>query len=89
MNTPATSTGLAHAELDAVEALTALDRAWVNFLCQQMPTSHATHLWLAALTSHQWGRGHACLDIEALQSNAAGLLKLFSPSPSRMAAWSE
>ena len=74
MNTPATSTGLAHAELDAVEALTALDRAWVNFLCQQMPTSHATHLWLAALTSHQWGRGHACLDIEALQSNAAGLL---------------
>jgi exodeoxyribonuclease V alpha subunit len=31
-------------------------------------------LWLAALTSHQWGRGHACLDLATLQTQAAALL---------------
>jgi exodeoxyribonuclease V alpha subunit len=31
-------------------------------------------LWLAALASHQWGRGHACLDLATLQTEAAALL---------------
>jgi exodeoxyribonuclease V alpha subunit len=54
--------------------LTGLDVAFANYLQQQQPSDHAQHLWLAALTSHQWGRGHACLDLQALTTRAAELL---------------
>ena len=54
--------------------LTGLDMAFANFLQQQQPSDDANHLWLAALTSHQWGRGHACLDLHALSTKAAELL---------------
>ena len=54
--------------------LTGLDVAFANYLQQQQPSDDAHHLWLAALTSHQWGRGHACLDLQALSTQAAELL---------------
>ena len=66
--------GPARAVLAPAPALTPLDRAWADFLCQQIPPPCDTHIWLAALASHPWGRGHACLDIAALQNDAANLL---------------
>jgi exodeoxyribonuclease V alpha subunit len=54
--------------------LTALDVALADFLDSRMPSSDPRHRWLAALTSHQWGRGHACLDLEKLRHDPAALL---------------
>jgi len=51
-----------------------LDIALVHMLQQLQPSSDARHLWLAALASHQWGRGHACLDLQAWPDSAAQLL---------------
>ena len=53
---------------------TGLDTALANYLQTHQTSNDPRHLWLAALTSHQWGRGHACLDLAALQSQAAPLL---------------
>ena len=53
---------------------TALDQAFVAFLCSTQPSEDPRHAWLAALTSYQYGRGHACLDLQALRDNAADLL---------------
>ena len=74
MNMPSHAKGQARSVLAPVQALTTLDRAWADFLCQQIPATCETQIWLAALTSHQWGRGHACLDVTALQTDAAALL---------------
>ena len=74
MNTPSHAKGQARSVLAPVQALTTLDRAWADFLCQQIPATCETHIWLAALTSHQWGRGHACLDVAALLTDPASLL---------------
>jgi len=54
--------------------LTGLDTALANLLHSKQPSDDPRHLWLAALTSHQWGRGHACLDLATLQTQAAELL---------------
>jgi exodeoxyribonuclease V alpha subunit len=54
--------------------LTGLDTALANLLQSKQPSDDPRHLWLAALTSHQWGRGHACLDLATLQTQAAELL---------------
>jgi exodeoxyribonuclease V alpha subunit len=54
--------------------LTGLDAALANLLNTKQPSEDPRHLWLAALTSHQWGRGHACLDLATLQTEAAALL---------------
>ena len=54
--------------------LTALDRSFAAWLNDQQKSTHPNHLWLAALVSHQWGRGHACLDLASLQSQPAALL---------------
>ncbi len=54
--------------------LTGLDTALANLLHSKHPSDDPRHLWLAALTSHQWGRGHACLDLTALQHQAAAWL---------------
>jgi exodeoxyribonuclease V alpha subunit len=54
--------------------LTGLDTALANLLQSKQPSDDPRHLWLAALTSHQWGRGHACLDLVTLQTHAATLL---------------
>ena len=61
-------------KLLGLDACTALDRAFADFLQAQAPSSDPRHHWLAALTSHQMGRGHACLDLQALQDQAAALL---------------
>ena len=60
--------------LDQALGLTRLDTSLANFFQMHQPSSDPRHLWLAALTSHQWGRGHACLDLTALQRHAAALL---------------
>ena len=54
--------------------LTDLDRAFVAFLLATQPSDDVRHAWLAALASHQYGQGHACLDLQALQQNAADTL---------------
>ncbi|MDD2925751.1 exodeoxyribonuclease V subunit alpha [Rhodoferax sp.] len=54
--------------------LTALDRAFARFLQQAQPSGDARHGWLAALVSHQFGRGHACLDLTALQQHGVSAL---------------
>ena len=42
-----------------------LDRAFMRFLDELAPASEPLLLLAAALTSHQLGRGHVCLDLEA------------------------
>ncbi|BDU58913.1 RecBCD enzyme subunit RecD [Limnohabitans sp. MORI2] len=54
--------------------LTGLDKSLANLLQSKQPSDDPRHLWLAALTSHQWGRGHACLDLTTLQTQATALL---------------
>lgn len=54
--------------------LTGLDLSFAQWLHTHQPAPHDAALWLAALTSHQWGRGHACLDLHALDAHAAPLL---------------
>jgi exodeoxyribonuclease V alpha subunit len=54
--------------------LTGLDKSLANLLHSKQPSDDPRHLWLAALTSHQWGRGHACLDLATLQTQATALL---------------
>jgi len=54
--------------------LTTLDVALADFLDSRMPSSDPRHRWLAALTSHQWGRGHACLDLDKLRHDPGALL---------------
>jgi len=54
--------------------LTPLDRALARYLQQAQPSEDVCHAWLAALTSHQFGRGHACLDLELLRHS--GVLAL-------------
>ncbi|NCV63806.1 MAG: hypothetical protein EBW49_07830, partial [Betaproteobacteria bacterium] len=54
--------------------LQALDLAFAQFCQQQQPTEVLEHRWLAALTSYQWGRGHACLDLQDWPAQAASVL---------------
>ncbi|MCW2312897.1 exodeoxyribonuclease V subunit alpha [Rhodoferax antarcticus] len=54
--------------------LTALDLAFAHYLQQAQPSEDARHIWLAALVSHQFGRGHACLDLDVLRQS--GVLAL-------------
>ena len=48
---------------------TGLDNAFVIFLNDAQPSSDARHGQLAAMTSRQFGRGHACLDLEPLPAD--------------------
>jgi len=54
--------------------LSALDLALADWLQNTHPSEDPRHRWLAALTSHQWRHGHACLDLALLQSDPARLL---------------
>ena len=54
--------------------LSGLDTALANLLQNKQPSDDVRHVWLVALTSHQWGRGHACLDLTTLRTQAAVLL---------------
>lgn len=49
--------------------LSGLDTAFARYLNSVLPSSDPRHSLLAALTSHQFGRGHACLDLELLQKD--------------------
>ena len=53
---------------------TALDVAWLQFLKSHQATLEPLHDLLALLVSHQMGRGHACLDLDALIQDPAHLL---------------
>ena len=53
---------------------TALDRALVRELHAALPSADPAHAWLAALASHQWQRGHACVDLPRLAKSPAALL---------------
>ena len=53
---------------------TALDVAWLHFLKSHQATPEPLHDLLALLVSHQMGRGHACLDLDALIQDPAHLL---------------
>ena len=54
--------------------LTELDRAFGQYLQQAQPSDDARHIWLAALVSHQFGRGHACLDLDLLRHSGVSTL---------------
>lgn len=54
--------------------LNALDTAFAEFCHSMQPSDDLRHRWLAALASHQWGRGHACLDLKNWPSQAAEVL---------------
>ena len=59
---------------DTSVGLTGLDISLANYFNSQQVSDDPRHLWLAALTSYQWGRGHACLDLNALQLQPSALL---------------
>lgn len=49
--------------------LTGLDKAFAKFLNDAQPSGDERHGWLAAMTSYQFGRGHACLDLTLLSAD--------------------
>ncbi len=53
---------------------TPLDRAFARFLQERQPSADPRHTWLALLVSHQFGRGHACLDLSTLPAHATEVL---------------
>lgn len=65
---------MSNAEISADLPFTALDLAFARFLQQIQPSDDARHGWLAALVSHQFGRGHACLDLNLLAHNGVATL---------------
>lgn len=66
--------------------LTRLDTAFAAFLNDAQPSADARHALLAALTSYQFGRGHACLDLEALQIHGVSALGWGTPTQSLLPA---
>jgi exodeoxyribonuclease V alpha subunit len=69
---------------DNTLALTGLDRALVAFLQEVQPSPDPLHGELAARVSHQFGLGHACLDLNTLapewRQSAASLPWIEGPS---------
>jgi exodeoxyribonuclease V alpha subunit len=59
--------------------LTALDLAFADYLQQSLPSDDVRHAWLAALLSHQFGRGHACLDLDQWRQHGVQTLGWESP----------
>ena len=56
--------------------LRALDLAFTRFLHQEVPAASPALLLAAALTSHQLGRGHVCLDLAAALREPHAVLSL-------------
>jgi exodeoxyribonuclease V alpha subunit len=56
--------------------LRALDVAFVDFLRREVPDAPPLLILAAALASHQLGRGHACLDLEATLKDPTFALSL-------------
>lgn len=48
--------------------LTGLDKAFAHYLQKVQPSNNPQHSVLAAMASHQFGLGHACLDLETLDA---------------------
>lgn len=48
---------------------TGLDQAFAHYLQDVQPSSNPQHSLLAAMASHQFGLGHACLDLETLDAD--------------------
>jgi len=65
--------------------LRSVDRALVRWQLRQRPDTPASILLLTALASHQVGRGHVCLDLDALLRHAAVTLAL-PPERQRLSA---
>ncbi|WP_310643372.1 exodeoxyribonuclease V subunit alpha [Limnohabitans sp.] len=74
MSTTPTLSPLLQSSWAQTAPLTGLDKSLANLLQSKHPSDDPRHIWLAALTSHQWGRGHACLDLASLSCEAAALL---------------
>lgn len=49
--------------------LTGLDKAFAHYLQDVQPSSNPQHSVLAAMVSHQFGLGHACLDLDTLDAD--------------------
>ena len=58
-----------------------LDRAFALFLLREVGDAHALLLLAAALASHQLGRGHACLVLDATLSDPLRVLALPTAGP--------
>ncbi len=56
-----------------------LDTAFARFLAHEVPQAPANLLLAAALASHQLGRGHTCLDLQALAKSPSATLGLNTP----------
>ncbi len=56
--------------------LRTLDSALASFLAREAPGAHPLLILAAALTSHQLGRGHVCLDLAATLQDASFALSL-------------
>ncbi|MSQ65678.1 MAG: exodeoxyribonuclease V subunit alpha [Limnohabitans sp.] len=54
--------------------LNGLDLSLAQLCHSLQPSDDLRHRWLAALVSHQWGRGHACLDLAGWPQQAAAML---------------
>jgi len=65
--------------------LRALDRSFAAFLAQKAPEADPLLVLGAALASHQLGRGHACLDLQAALADA-GLALSMPPEGAARAA---
>ncbi len=66
-----------------LEWLRPLDGAFAEFLKREQPDCPEIILLMAALASHQLGRGHVCLDLQALLSDPEGTLSLPPENTSR------
>ncbi len=68
-----------------------LDAAFARFLAHEVPQAPPTLLLAAALASHQLGRGHTCLDLDALVESPSATLGLTGPlealRPLTLAHW--
>ncbi|WP_430318085.1 exodeoxyribonuclease V subunit alpha [Pseudomonas nitroreducens] len=53
-----------------------LDRAFATFLVERAPDAHPLLILAAALASHQLGRGHVCLDLDATLADSRFALSL-------------
>jgi exodeoxyribonuclease V alpha subunit len=60
--------------IDLKLPLTGLDKAFAKYLQQMQASEDPRHELLAALTSYQFGRGHACLDLDLLDQKGVHAL---------------
>lgn len=56
--------------------LSRLDKAFADFLQDRQPSPDSDHHLLACLVSYQYGRGHACLDLQSLSKRPLSTLGL-------------